>query len=49
MLLYVYLLILALIVVLVVVNLFKKKDNVWFQIDAGIVLVTLLLRLFLIK
>ena len=49
MLMYVYLLILALIVVLVVVNLFKKKDNVWFQIDAGIVLVTLLLRLFLIK
>lgn len=49
MLMYVYLLILALIVVLVVVNLFKKKDNVWFQIDAGIVLVTLLLRLLLIK
>ena len=49
MLMYVYLLILAFIVVLVGVNLFKKKDNIWFQIDAGIVLVTMLLRLLLIK
>ena len=49
MLLYVYLSILAIVVVLVTVNLYRKKNNIWFQIDAGIVLVTLLLRLFLIK
>ncbi len=49
MLMYVYLLILAFIVVLIGINLFKKKNNVWFQIDCGLVLVTLILRLLLIK
>ncbi|MGN1164381.1 MAG: hypothetical protein ACI4S4_06195 [Candidatus Ornithospirochaeta sp.] len=49
MLMYVYLLILAFVVALIGVNLFKKKDNVWFQIDAGLVLITLVLRLLLIK
>ena len=49
MLMYVYLAILAFIVVLPTVHLYSKKNSVWFQIDAGIVLVTLLLRLFLIK
>lgn len=46
---YVYLAILAFVIILITVNLFRKKNNIWFQIDAGIVLVTLLLRLFLIK
>ncbi|MCI7606700.1 MAG: hypothetical protein MSS69_08090 [Spirochaetales bacterium] len=46
---YVYLAILAFVIVLITVNMFRKKNNIWFQIDAGIVLVTLLLRLFLIK
>ena len=49
MLMYVYLAILAFVVVLTTVNLYRKKNSVWFQIDAGIVLVTLLMRLFLIK
>ena len=49
MLMYVYLAILAFVVVLVLVKKKKKKNSIWFQIDAGIVLVTLLLRLFLIK
>ena len=46
---YVYLAILAFVIILITVNMFRKKNNIWFQIDAGIVLVTLLLRLFLIK
>ena len=45
----VYLIIVALVLVLVVVNMFKKKDNLFFQIDAALVMITLLLRLFLIK
>jgi hypothetical protein len=39
----------ALVLVLVVVNMFKKKDNLFFQIDAALVMITLLLRLLLIK
>lgn len=46
---YIYLMILAFIVVLVTVNMYRKKNSIWFQIDAGLVLVTLLLRLLLIK
>ncbi|MBR6704008.1 MAG: hypothetical protein IKI82_01115 [Lachnospiraceae bacterium] len=45
----VYLIIVALVLVLVVVNMFKKKDNLFFQIDAALVMITLLLRLLLIK
>ena len=33
----VYLIIVALVLVLVVVNMFKKKDNLFFQIDAALV------------
>lgn len=49
MLMYVYLAIVAFILVLVVVNLFKKKNNLFFQIDAALVMVTLILRLLLVK
>ena len=45
----VYLIILAFVLVLIVVNMFKKKDNVFFQLDAALVMITLLLRLLLLK
>lgn len=45
----VYLVILALVLVLIVVNMFKKKDNFFFQLDAALVMITLILRLLLIK
>lgn len=45
----VYLIILALVLVLIVVNMFKKKDNFFFQLDAALVMITLILRLLLIK
>ena len=45
----VYLIILALVLELIVVNMFKKKDNFFFQLDAALVMITLILRLLLIK
>lgn len=49
MLMYVYLGILALLILLIGVDMFKKERDVMFQIDAALVLIPLLLRLFLIK
>ena len=46
---YIYLAIVAFLLVLIVVNLFRKKKDVYFQIDAALVMITLLLRLLLIK
>ena len=46
---YVYLAIVAFVLVLITVNMFRKKDKFFFQLDAAIVMVTLLLRLLLIK
>ena len=45
----IYLAIIALLVVLILVNMFKKEKNVTFQIDAMLVLIPLILRLLLIK
>ncbi len=45
----VYLIILAFVLVLIVVNMFKKKDNFFFQLDAALVMITLILRLLLLK
>ena len=49
MLMSVYLGILALLILLIDVDMFKKEKDVMFQIDAALVLIPLLLRLFLIK
>lgn len=49
MLMYIYLGIIAILVVLIVANMFKKEKDIMYQIDAALVLVPLLLRLFLIK
>lgn len=49
MLMYVYLALVALLIVLIGVNMFKKEKNVMYQIDAALVLIPLLLRLLLIK
>lgn len=46
---YVYLAILAFILVLITVNMFRKKNSFFFQFDAALVMVTLILRLLLIK
>ncbi|MDD2231894.1 MAG: hypothetical protein PHS20_03245 [Sphaerochaetaceae bacterium] len=46
---YIYLAITAFILVLVVVNMFRKKNNIFYQIDAALVMVTLILRLILVK
>lgn len=46
---YIYLAIVALILVLIVVNMFRKEKNIWYQVDAALVMITLLLRLLLIK
>ena len=46
---YIYLAIAALVLVLVVVNLFKKDKDIMFQIDAALVLIPLLLRLLRLK
>ncbi len=46
---YIYLAIVAFLLVLIAVNLFRKKKDVFFQIDAALVMITLLLRLLLIK
>ena len=45
----VYLIIAAFVFVLVAVNMFKKKDNFFFQLDAALVMITLLLRILLLK
>ena len=45
----VYLIILAFVLVLVTVNMFRKKDNFFFQLDAALVMITLILRLLLLK
>ena len=42
---YIYLAIVALLLVLIVVNLFKKEKDIKFQIDAALVIIPLLLRL----
>lgn len=49
MLMYIYLAIVAFVLVLIIVNMFRKKDNIFFQVDAALVMVTLLLRLLLLK
>jgi hypothetical protein len=41
--------IVALFLVLIVVNMFRKKKNTHYQIDAALVLVPLILRLLMIK
>ena len=46
---FVYLAIVAFVLVLITVNMFRKKNSFFFQLDAAIVIVTLLLRLLLIK
>ena len=45
----IYLAIVAFVLTLVVVNMFKKENNFFFQLDAALVMVTLILRLLLIK
>ena len=46
---YVYLAIAAFLLVLVVVSMFRKKKDVFFQIDATVIAVVLLLRVLLIR
>lgn len=46
---YIYLVIVAFVLALIAVNMFRKKDSFFFQLDAALVMVTLLLRLLLIK
>ena len=46
---YVYLGIVALLLALIVANMFKKEKNVLYQIDAALVIIPLVLRLLLIK
>ena len=46
---YIYLAIVAFVLALIGVNMYKKKDSFFFQLDAALVMVTLLLRLLLIK
>ena len=46
---YVYLAIVALLIVLIVANMFKKDRSIMFQIDAALVLIPLLLRLLRLK
>lgn len=46
---YVYLGIVALLLALIVANMFKKEKNVFYQIDAAPVIIPLVLRLLLIK
>ena len=46
---YIYLAIVAFLFVLVAVNMFRKEKNFWYQVDAALVMITLLLRLLLIK
>ena len=46
---YIYLAIVAFVLVLIAVNMFRKKKDFFFQLDAAIVMVTLLLRLLLLK
>ena len=46
---FVYLAIVAFVLGLIAVNMFRKKKNFFFQLDAAIVMVTLLLRLLLLK
>jgi hypothetical protein len=46
--LYIYLGIVLLIVILILKNMFEEKD-IFFQIDAALVLIPLILRLLLIK
>lgn len=46
---FIYLAIVAFLLVLIVVNLFRKKKDVTYQIDAALVMIPLLLRLLLLK
>lgn len=46
---YIYLAIVAFLLILVAVNMFRKEKNLAYQIDAALVMVTLLLRMLLIK
>lgn len=45
---YVYLAIVAFVLALIAVCMFRRKD-LWFQIDAALVMVTLVLRLLRVK
>lgn len=46
---YIYLAIVAFLLALISYNMYRKKDSLFFQIDAALVMVTLLLRLLLLK
>lgn len=46
---FVYLAIVAFLLVLIGVNMFRKEKNVTYQIDAALVMIPLLLRLLLLK
>ena len=46
---FVYLAIVAFVLVLITVNMFRKKNNFFFQLDAALVMITLILRLLLLK
>jgi len=46
---YIYLAIVAFILSLIAYNMYRKKDSLFFQIDAALVMVSLLLRLLLLK
>lgn len=46
---YIYLAIVAFVLALIVYNMYRKKDSIFFQIDCALVMVTLILRLLLIK
>ncbi|MFC2821350.1 MAG: hypothetical protein ACTTJW_07095 [Sphaerochaeta sp.] len=46
---YIYLAIVAFVLALIAVNMFRKKRSFMFQLDAALVMVTLLLRLILVK
>ena len=46
---YVYLAIAAFLLVLVTVSMFRKKKDVFFQIEAAVVMIVLLLRVLLIR
>lgn len=46
---YIYLAIVAFLLSLIAYNMYRNKDSLFFQIDAALVMVTLLLRLLLLK
>lgn len=46
---YIYLAVVAFLLSLIAYKMYRKKDSLFFQIDAALVMVTLLLRLLLLK